>query len=85
MVESVGDLDLNIGEVDEAVKQRLKDLVAEFRDCFSTSINELGTAKGVEMKIKLSNETPLVHILIAHHIMSRRRFKSWLRNCFYAI
>ena len=53
--------DLKIGDVSEEMKTKLQELVYEFRDCFARSVSELGSAKEVEMTIRLSDETPFSH------------------------
>jgi hypothetical protein len=51
---------LNVGtSVTEPQKQRLLNLLREYRDCFALNLSELGTTPISEMHIKLSDESPV--------------------------
>lgn len=58
------DLPLNeiqIGPVNEQQKEKLFQLLNEYRDCFAQSQEELGCAKSAHMKIQLNDEKPFTY------------------------
>lgn len=52
---------LNIGDLSDDHKLKLLNLVNSYRDCFATSLNELGCTSIEKMNIDLNDEQPVVY------------------------
>lgn len=52
---------LNIGDVSDEDKYKLLTLINKYRDCFASSLNELGCTNIEEMAINLNDDHPVVH------------------------
>lgn len=48
--------ELQVGEIKAENRQKLKDLLSEYRDCFALKPDELGCARGVQMEITLQKD-----------------------------
>lgn len=53
--------DLNVGDVSTDIKNKLQQLVSNFRHCFATSIREIGQSKNTEMHIALNTQQPFTY------------------------
>lgn len=52
---------LNVGDILEQDKLKLLNLINQYRDCFATSLSELGRTELEKMKIELNDDQPIVY------------------------
>lgn len=50
--------DITVGNINENEKKELFEVLMEYRDCIAQTAEEMGCAKSVEMKIRLSDDEP---------------------------
>lgn len=53
--------EITVGSINTVQKQRLTQLLNEFRDCIAKDVKELGCAKTAEMRIRLEDDKPFTY------------------------
>lgn len=52
---------VRVGPIGDAQRRQLHDLIWKYRDCFATTISELGCAKSAVMRIRLNEDKPFTY------------------------
>lgn len=61
-------------------KEKIIDLINQYRDCFATSLKEIGCSKNTKMKIKLNSEKAIIYRPYRTAYVERERAKEMINE-----